>query len=101
MRISYNTSLLAESLTCLKSIEWLMYYPIESPFFSPVSDECKNSDHWLIYYVKIHTDDPHYFFPSYGHKLERRILDKILYEVDNTDISQPVTTVSFIILLVN
>jgi hypothetical protein len=41
-------------------------------------------------------------FIQYGLNLERRILDRILYEVDNTDIhSSMITTVSFIAILVN
>jgi len=32
--------------------------PPQIPIFSPVSDECKISDQYLIYYDDIHTDNP-------------------------------------------
>jgi hypothetical protein len=32
-----------------------------TPIFSPVSDECKISHQYLIFYVKTHTDDPQLF----------------------------------------
>jgi hypothetical protein len=37
----------------------------------------------------------------FGLSLERRIFDKILYDVDSSDIPPIITTVSFITLLVN
>jgi hypothetical protein len=38
-------------------------------------------------YIETHTDDP-VILSTYGHNLERRILDKISYEVDIRDIPQ-------------
>jgi hypothetical protein len=37
----------------------------------------------------------------YGLNLERRIMDKFLYEIDNSDISELIITVRFVTFFVN
>jgi hypothetical protein len=44
---------------------------------------------------------PNNFIYIYGLNLDRRILDKTLYEFDSRDTPPIITTVSFITLLVN
>jgi hypothetical protein len=76
IRILYNTSLLTLS-SCIADV--LSHC---TPIFSPVSDECKRSD--------LLCQNPHWWSPiissMYGLNLDKRILDKILYEVDSSDI---------------
>jgi hypothetical protein len=53
----------------------------------------------LIDYAEVHTDDPPVISRTHVVNLDRRMLDKILYVVDN--ISSINTTISFIALLIN
>jgi hypothetical protein len=42
----------------------------------------------MVCYVETHTEEPPIISSIYGLNLERRILNKIVYEVDSRDIPQ-------------
>jgi hypothetical protein len=72
VRILYKTSLLSESYTFLNSLSMWRTSHCTS-IFNPVSDECRKSDlHWWSPIIS----------STYGLNLERRTLNKILYEFD-------------------
>jgi hypothetical protein len=57
-----------------------------TPISFAVSDISRSSYQKLICYVETHTDDDPIISSMYVLNIERRILDKILYEVDSSDI---------------
>jgi hypothetical protein len=69
----------------MKSL-WIADYTfsLSSHFLSSIWKVQKNLISSLS--VKTHSDDSHKFH-QYGLNIERRVLDKILYEVGNSDIS--------------
>jgi hypothetical protein len=62
-----------------------MYCLIILPILSPVSVAYKKCD-LSICFIKTHIDDSQVISSTYGLNPERRMMDKIFCEVDNSDI---------------
>jgi hypothetical protein len=85
MRILYKTSLLTESWAFLKSMNSWCTVSLYSHFFSSI---WRMQKMWSV--VDLLRRNPHWWSPiissMYGANLQWRTFDKILYEVDSSDI---------------
>jgi hypothetical protein len=89
MRVLYNTSLLTESQAFLKSMNSWCTVSCYSHFFFPLC--LMNAENligsWTVM-LNLKPVIPNNFISVWTH-LERRIFDKIVYQVDSSDVSLP------------